>query len=133
MPFCHAILPLQVLSVRVLWSESDSRRIPESKLYEQELHKLGLQAIVPDAGVQSENVMKAVFGIKAGTDTHISEDLLAKAGEHLVVNGAEVIILGCTEIPLAFNPARARVPAVDATKVLTERSIKLYRELAGKE
>jgi len=101
----------------------------ESKLYEKELHENGLQVIVPDSEVQNDKVMKAVFGIKAGTDKNISEDLLARAGQHLANKGAEVIILGCTEIPLAFNPARSRIPVIDATKVLSEIAIKIYFEM----
>ena len=101
----------------------------ESKLYERELEKKGLKAIVPNDDVQNGKVMKAVCGIKAGADKKIGEDLLDGAGQHLVVMGAEVIILGCTEIPLAFNPARSEVPVVDATRVLSERSIRMYREM----
>ncbi|HOT02414.1 MAG TPA: hypothetical protein PLY66_15535, partial [Acidobacteriota bacterium] len=34
----------------------------------------------------------------------------------------------CTEIPLAFNPARAHVPVVNATRVLAEAAIRAYRQ-----
>jgi aspartate racemase len=101
----------------------------ESGLYEKELEQSGLQVILPDKEVEEDNVMKAVFGIKAGTDKTTSENLLAEAGQHLIDKGAEVIILGCTEIPLAFNPSRVDVPVIDATRVLAERAIKMYQEL----
>lgn len=85
--------------------------------------------IIPDDSVENEKVMKAVWGIKSGTEKKINENLLAEAGQHLIDKGAEVIVLGCTEIPLAFNPDRSSVPVVNATKVLAERAIELYFEL----
>jgi len=104
----------------------------ESGLYEKELIQSGLKVIIPDKEVEEDNVMKAVFGIKAGTDKAVSEDLLAEAGQHLIDKGAEVIILGCTEIPLAFNSSRVNVPVVSATRVLAERAIQMYQELSDK-
>ena len=101
----------------------------ESGLYEKELTAVGLTVILPDKEIVEKKVMKAVFGIKSGADKAIPEDLLAEAGRHLVDKGAEVIILGCTEIPLAFNPGRVSVPVIDATRVLAERSIQMYSEL----
>ena len=74
--------------------------------------------------------MKAVYDhIKAGTGIDTAEDLLAKASENLEKKGAEVIVLGCTEIPLAFNPDRANVPVVNATQVLAETAIRMYQKL----
>ncbi|MBL7113420.1 MAG: amino acid racemase [Bacteroidales bacterium] len=104
----------------------------ESGLYEKELIKNGFKVIIPDDNIEKDKVMKAVFGIKAGTEKIINEDLLAEAGQHLIDKGAEVIILGCTEIPLAFNPSRVDVPVVSATRVLAESAIKMYQELRKK-
>jgi aspartate racemase len=101
----------------------------ESKLYDVELEKNGLQITIPDNETQNEKVMRAVYGIKAGENRHISEDLLADAGQHLTDKGAELIILGCTEIPLAFNKNRIYVPIVDATRVLAERAIRMYFDI----
>ena len=103
----------------------------ESGLYEKELTAVGLQVILPDKKILEENVMKAVFGIKSGEDKAIPEDLLAEAGQHLEDRGAEVIILGCTEIPLAYNAGRAGVPVVDATRVLAERAIKMFKVICS--
>ncbi len=104
----------------------------ETRLYEEELEKLGFRVLVPDERVQEEQVMRAVFGIKAAVPMQENEDLLALAGQSLVDRGAELLILGCTEIPLAFNPDRVDVPVVNATRVLAQRSIDLFRELEVK-
>lgn len=102
-------------------------------LYGDELTKNGFNVIVPDDDIEKDYVMKAVFGIKSGVDRQINEDLLAIAGEHVIKKGAELIILGCTEIPLAFNSERSDVPVVNATEVLAIRSIEMFRELTKQE
>jgi aspartate racemase len=101
----------------------------ESGLYEKELEKGGLTAIIPDQRTEREKVMKAISGIKSGSDFRINRDLLAEAGRHLLERGAELILLGCTEIPLAFDPEKVDVPVIDASRVLAGRSVRMYTEL----
>lgn len=102
----------------------------DSGLYSKALTARGFSVLIPDQQVQADNVMRAIYGIKANEDRKGLEDLLAVAGAHLEQKGAEVIVLGCTEIPLVFNPARSKVPVVNATRVLAERAIRKYRELS---
>jgi aspartate racemase len=42
----------------------------------------------------------------------------------LARNGAEVIVAGCTEIPLFLLPAMTPVPLVDSTQVLAEAAVR---------
>lgn len=100
-------------------------------LYSNELARQGYNVIVPDDEIEEEFVMKAVFGIKSGVDKKINEDLLAVATNNVIDKGAEVIILGCTEIPLAFNAGRSSVPVINATNVLAVRATELYRDLSS--
>lgn len=101
----------------------------KTQLYNNELKAKGYEVIIPDSNIEEEYVMKAVWGIKSGVDQKINEDLLAIAGQYLIENGAELLVLGCTEIPLAFNPDRVDVPVVNATKVLALRAIEMYQNL----
>jgi aspartate racemase len=101
-----------------------------SGLYEKEFAVTGRQTIIPDESVETEYVMKAIMKIKTGKDGKESEDLLAAAGAHLEAKGAQVLVLGCTEIPLAFNPNRAQVPVVNATRVLAEAAIRTFQEIS---
>jgi len=101
----------------------------KTQLYNNELKAKGYEVIIPDNDIEEEYVMKAVWGIKSGVDQQINEDLLAIAGQHLIDKGAELLVLGCTEIPLAFNPQRVDAPVVNATKVLALRAIEMYQNL----
>jgi len=51
----------------------------------------------------------------------------------VIEKGAEIIILGCTEIPLAFNPERSSVPVVNASEVLARKSVEMYLKLVKEE
>ena len=101
-------------------------------LYTLEFAARGVETIVPDSLEQEQAVMKAIYLIKTGGAKREAEDLLAGAADHLVDRGAQVLVLGCTETPLAFNPERAKAPVVDATRVLAAAAVAKYRELAAK-
>ena len=97
-----------------------------SRLYQKELEKVGFAVVTPEAEMIQSNIMEAIYGIKAKTDHQVNEDLLAEAADQLVKKGAELIVLGCTEIPLAFNADRVDIPVVDAGQVLAEKSIEMF-------
>ncbi len=102
----------------------------ESGLYNKELEARGFEVLTPADSIEINMVMKAVYGIKSKSDPQLNEDLLAIAGRHLAGRGAEVIVLGCTEIPLAYNPERVDLPSVNATRVLAERAVSMFREIS---
>jgi len=97
-------------------------------LYEREFRARGIGVVYPDAPIEIGWVMKAVYGVKAGADKKTCEDLLFAAGKNVEQKGAQVIVLGCTEIPLAFNAQRATGPVVNATRVLAEAAIREMRK-----
>ena len=103
----------------------------ESGLYNKELEAKGFEVLTPDDSIEINMVMKAVYGIKSKTDPQLNEDLLAIAGQHLADKGAELIVLGCTEIPLAYHPGRVDLPVVNATRVLAERAVDMYEAMSG--
>jgi aspartate racemase len=100
-------------------------------LYHKELEAKGFEVITPHDSIEINMVMKAIYGFKSKSDPQVNEDLLAIAGQHLSDMGAEIIVLGCTEIPLIYNPARVDLPMVSASKVLLDRSIEMYQTLSG--
>ncbi len=65
------------------------------------------------------------FGIKAKSNpvTKIATDILLKESEKLIAEGAEAIIMGCTEMPLALGDKRIGVPMIDPTEVLARSCI----------
>jgi aspartate racemase len=98
-----------------------------SKLYENEFTRRGLNVLLPRETTQQCCVMDAVYSIKSGGSKKTQADLLAKAANELIGRGAQVLVLGCTEIPLAFDVKRSRVPVVNATQVLARAAIREYQ------
>ncbi len=99
-------------------------------LYQNYLELNGLEAIVPSENFQLNVVHDAIYnreyGIKAQSIC-ITAKARAKLVEgiyYLQEKGAEVIVLGCTEIPLAINQTDSLVPLVDATIVLARSLVK---------
>jgi len=84
-------------------------------LYQEKLAHNGLGVEQPDEA-QQEQVMAAIRGVKAGgsgRDTRLDQTIAV-----LRDRGVEVLVLGCTELPLAVDPASTGIPVVDATEVL---------------
>ena len=105
----------------------------ESGLYHMELNAKGIEVVIPDEDIIVNNVMEAVFGIKAGTDMKVNEELLAGAALNLQEKGAELIVLGCTEIPLAYDSGSVDLPYINPTRVLAEKSVEMYRSMITAE
>ncbi len=102
-----------------------------SGVYREVIEAAGLSLLVPDAACQAR-VMEAIYGaagVKAGFTGGACSAHLAAAIEHLAAQGAQAIILGCTELPLIeLDPAlrEARV-LIDPTEILAARCVALAR------
>lgn len=72
-------------------------------------------------------VQPAVTAIKAGDRSAVTRAALAGAAERLVVDGAEVIIAACTEVPLVLGADDVPVPLVDSTAALARATLAAAR------
>ena len=73
-----------------------------SGVYQNALESQGLRQVVPGPALQAR-VMEAIYGkegVKAGFTTGQCQKDISDAIDGLVAEGVEVIILGCTELPL---------------------------------
>ena len=96
-----------------------------SKIYNEMLEREGYEAVLPDPDMQEKLIHPAiydpVYGIKS-----VSEPVHASARENLLKGftelkeqGAQGVILGCTEIPLAFPESSILgMLSIDPTRVL---------------
>jgi aspartate racemase len=104
-----------------------------TRLYPEALEPLGFRVVVPEATMQEAIIHPAVYdpvyGLKAcGRATPRARDNLLRGLEHLRAAGAEAVILGCTEMPLAL-PGREEegLALVDPALILARA---LIREVA---
>jgi aspartate racemase len=74
-----------------------------------------------------EALMEAIFAVKAGQLTDQVADVMAAAAAELVNGGAEVIIAGCSEVPIMLDQDRVAVPLIDATEALAMACVEACR------
>jgi aspartate racemase len=103
----------------------------QTRLYDQAIEDAGLEAIVPSQGVRERDIHAALyapsFGIKTspGTVSAEASKRILSAIAHLKELGAEAIILGCTELPLAIKDNQIDgLPILDPARIIVEKLIR---------
>lgn len=102
-----------------------------SRVYDEYLSAAGLSTLYPDQEVQYRMVHPAIYdmeyGIKAMSEPvsmRAAGDLVSVAGM-LIKKGAQIIVLGCTEIPLAVTTDNIEgVPLLDAGDILAKALVR---------
>lgn len=100
------------------------------QLYARPLRSAGFTFVAPDAAVQhrvNATIYDPHYGLKAQSDppTERARNQLVDALRHVRKRGAEVVILGCTELPLApLQRAPVDIPLVDPAQVLARALIR---------
>ncbi len=94
----------------------------QTGVYETALTGCGVRQLVP-AAERQKAVMGIIYdGVKAGKSDYPTEGFLA-AVEELRQAGEETLILGCTELPVAYSLYGLQFPHVDPTLVLAVRAV----------
>ncbi len=90
----------------------------QAQLYQTAFAKHSIKTLQLDADAQSE-FMQLMYKIKAGQKESTKKAMQSLA-QSLVNQGAQVIIAGCTEVPLVLKQEDLNVPLIDSTDVLVE-------------
>lgn len=106
----------------------------KSRLFDGELKSKGINLVIPDEKYQSY-VMDIIYdNVKAGKP--VDMDKFGKASENLKSKGAQVILLGCTELSMARRDERIGAGYLDVMQLLARCSVdicgtlkKEYREI----
>ncbi len=90
-------------------------------LLQRTLEQAGMRVILPDA-VDQEGIMNLIYrDIKAGNEPDM--ELFHRIREHLFAEGAEAIILGCTELSLIKKEFSIGPGFIDAMEVLAQQAV----------
>ncbi len=89
------------------------------KLYVNELAKHNIKSIETTKEEQLE-MNNIVLKAMSGKNTHTETRQVKKIISRMVSDGAQAIILGCTEIPLVISQENTDVLVFDSTKILAE-------------
>lgn len=96
----------------------------EENFYKGRLtQKYGLDVLVPEAASR-EIVHRVIYEeLVLGQIEAASKQQYLTIIEQLIAQGAEGVILGCTEIGLLVQPSDARVPLFDTTRIHAEAAV----------
>lgn len=96
----------------------------QTGIYQRTFEKSGIELLTPDTADDQSAVMDIIYnGVKAGDMTHDTA-AFRKTCENLLARGAEVLILGCTELPPAFDLYHLDYPNIDPTLELALGAIR---------
>ncbi len=97
-------------------------------LYDKAFERVNKKIIHPDSKGQ-EIVRRCIYEIKAGNLGREVKAQLLHVGKDLIASGAEVVIMGCTEIPLVLENGDLAVPLIDPTDLYAQSAVTQARGL----
>ncbi len=93
-------------------------------VYRNILKENNLSVIIPDTSTRAK-INNAIFEeLCQGIFSQNTIALFIDAIDNLKKDGAECVILGCTEIPLIINAENSSLPVLDSTRLLAEYAVK---------
>lgn len=127
---------IQILNMIEETCRTLSRDIPEARtvgllaaagtvrsgMYARILTKAGVRVLIPKDPEQNR-IQAAIAQVKAGIHDQSTREIFESVGRQLVKEGAEAIVLGCTEIPLAVDANRADYPCLNSTRILAQAAV----------
>lgn len=95
-----------------------------SGIYEQAFSMYGIDVLLPDLNDQREITDIIYNGIKANNQRFQPAAFIAVA-EKLLQRGGQALVLGCTELPLAFDRFKlGHYPYINPTNILAQEAIR---------
>jgi aspartate racemase len=94
----------------------------EARLYQNAFAREDVEVCVP-RGESQTNFMQLLYRIKSGDKSEEIRSCMRNLALELIRDGAEVIIAGCTEVPLVLHEGFLSYPLVSSTDVLVEATI----------
>lgn len=95
----------------------------KSRVYHTALAEAGIDLVIPSP-LKQASVMDVIYkGIKS-SNWNIDLSGFHGAIDELFAQGAEILVLGCTELPVAFEIFHIDRPAIDPTAVLAAAAIR---------
>jgi aspartate racemase len=95
-------------------------------LYDRALASVGIQTLVL-GNAALERFMALLYRIKAGDRGNEVRSTMRELALSLQRDGAEIIVSGCTEVPLVLDLEVSGVTSIDSTVVLAERTVAYAR------
>lgn len=104
----------------------------EEDFYRVKLEAAGLEVTIPN-NEEREWMNKLIFGeLCAGVFKDESRRRMAEITGRLAADGAEAVVLACTELPLILTPEESPLPILDTMEIHAEAAVQAAIEATGK-
>jgi len=97
------------------------------KVYDGDLEKIGITLIKPSQEDQ-EIVTNVIMTQLAGRTTQTETEQLVKVTQNLNKQGAEAVLLACTDLPLVIKQSDTDIPIINCTEIYANETAKLSME-----
>jgi aspartate racemase len=91
-------------------------------IYEHIFGQAGVRVLLPGDDDQSL-VQSCVGRVKAGDTGSAPREVFESVGARLMAAGAQMVVLGCTEVPLAFREEKVGYPTLNPTRILARAAV----------
>ena len=108
-----------------------TRWLVESSVYPEKLAARGIEFVRPSAE-EREEINRIIFEELVRGD--FKPEAVAKFQEiiaRLKAEGADAVVLGCTEIPLLMNDENSPLPTLDSTRLLARGALRRAMDLTA--
>lgn len=96
----------------------------QTGIYDKVFDEFGIEYIKPESDIHKRAIMGIIYdGIKAGNYKYDASDF-AEVITALLDEGAQTMVLGCTELPPAFEIYGLDYPHIDPTLALAKAAVK---------
>ncbi|OMH29520.1 aspartate racemase [Motiliproteus sp. MSK22-1] len=139
-PQLAAVSPVEILHIaRIASKKLSDQKVKTAALlatdgtlkagfYREVLESQGITCLSPGQRIQQQ-VMEGIYKVKSGQVVSGAK-LLLDSANMMLDKGAEQIILGCTEIPIALDSIKSPIKehSLDATLALAEACIEWHQQ-----
>jgi aspartate racemase len=94
----------------------------DAGLYQEALGARAVQVFVPE-GDDRDAFMDVLYRVKTGDTSPAVRDAMREVARSLAKRGAEVLVAGCTEVPLVLDETDVDMPLVNSTDELVAATI----------
>ncbi len=99
-----------------------SESTTKTKLYQNKFKESGIEVISPNAA-QQKMLNKVIEHVMGGNQTVDDIIALKDIARDFLKRGAEAIVMGCTEIPLAINQSHTDIKLFDTIEIIVESAV----------
>jgi aspartate racemase len=95
-------------------------------LYQKCFAKYGVEVLDIPGEIQDQ-VQKSIFSFKYDGRTPEVIELIMGPARHMIMNGAEALVMGCTEIPIILENVKFLVPVIDPNEVIAVAAVQFAK------